>query len=334
MMTGIRVRDLTVEFPSGGYLLRPLDGFAMDAGTGELVALLGPSGSGKTTLLSCLAGILRPTRGRIEVDGIEVATLEGKALDEYRRRKVGVVFQAFNLIAGLNARDNVAVPLRLAGYSQRQARARAEALLDEVGLSDRLRHLPRQLSGGQQQRVAIARALALEPGVILADEPTAHLDHVQVEGVLRLLRTIASPGRVVVIATHDDRMTPLADRCVNMVPDANGDEVDGSDVTLAPGETLFEQGSRGHLVYIVASGEIVLSRVRADRSEEVVRTVGPGGYFGELGPMLGLPRSATARAASPARLQALTVRSFRGRQPSLAREGAPAATDDGGDGMS
>jgi len=333
-MIGIRVRDLTVEFPSGGYLLRPLDRFAMEAGSGELVALLGPSGSGKTTLLSCLAGILRPTGGHVDVDGVEVATLEGKALDEYRRSKVGVVFQAFNLIAGLNARDNVAVPLRLAGYSQRQARTRAEALLDDVGLSDRLRHLPRQLSGGQQQRVAIARALALEPSVILADEPTAHLDHVQVEGVLRLLRSIASPGRVVVIATHDERMTPLADRCVNMVADTNGDDIGVSEVTLTAGEVLFEQGSRGHLVYIVASGEIVLSRVRADRSEEVLRTVGPGGYFGELGPMLGLPRSATARAASPARLQALTVRSFRGRQPSLAREGAPVATDNGADGMS
>ena len=151
---------------------------------------------------------------------------------------------------------------------------------------------------------------------------------------MRLLRSIASPGRVVVIATHDERMTPLADRCVNMVADTNGDDIGVSEVTLTAGEVLFEQGSRGHLVYIVASGEIVLSRVRADRSEEVLRTVGPGGYFGELGPMLGLPRSATARAASPARLQALTVRSFRGRQPSLAREGAPVATDDGADGMS
>jgi putative ABC transport system ATP-binding protein len=331
-MSEIHVRELTVEFPSGGYLLRPLDRFSMDAQSGQLVALLGPSGSGKTTLLSCLAGILRPTGGHVEVDGVEVASLEGKDLDEYRRRKVGVVFQAFNLIAGLNARDNVAVPLRLAGYKQRSARARAEALLDEVGLSDRLGHLPRQLSGGQQQRVAIARALALEPGVLLADEPTAHLDHVQVEGVLRLLRTIASPGRVVVIATHDDRMTPLADRCVSMVEDADGDEGDGAELTLAAGETLFEQGSRGHLVYVVVSGEVALSRVLADRSEEVFRTVGPGGYFGELGPMLGLPRSATARARTLARLNSFTVRSFRARQPSQMAQRAPAEADDGAEG--
>jgi putative ABC transport system ATP-binding protein len=315
-MADICVHDVTVEFPSGGYLLRPLDQFSMEAETGQLVALLGPSGSGKTTLLSCLAGILRPTSGHIQVDGIDVESLEGKALDEYRRRKVGVVFQAFNLIGGLNARDNVAVPLRLAGHKQRQARARAEALLDEVGLSDRVGHLPRQLSGGQQQRVAIARALALEPGVILADEPTAHLDHVQVEGVLRLLRAIASPGRVVVIATHDDRMTPLADRCVSMVSDSDHDDGDVSEVSLGASETLFEQGSRGHLVYVVADGEIVLTRVRADRSEEHVRTVGPGGYFGELGPMLGLPRNATARASAPTHLHAYTVRSFRARQPS------------------
>jgi putative ABC transport system ATP-binding protein len=333
MMSAIRVRDLTVEFASGGYLLRPLDRFSMDAASGELVALLGPSGSGKTTLLSTLAGILRPTRGRVEVDGVDVASLEGKKLDEYRRCKVGVVFQAFNLIAGLNARDNVAVPLRLAGHKQKAARARAEALLAEVGMSDRQGHLPGQLSGGQQQRVAIARALALEPHVILADEPTAHLDHVQVEGVLRLLRSIASPGRVVVIATHDDRMTPLADRCVNMAPEPEGDENDGAEVTLQAGDTLFEQGSRGHLVYVVASGEVVLSRVRADRSEEVVRAVGPGGYFGELGPMLGLPRSATARAVTPARLLSFTVRSFRARQPAHAPDQGPSRTDVDRDGM-
>jgi putative ABC transport system ATP-binding protein len=111
-------------------------------------------------------------------------------------------------------------------------------------------------------------------------------------------------------------MTPLADRCVSMVSDADHDEADVSDVTLAAGETLFEQGSRGHLVYVVTAGEIVLTRVRADRSEEHVRTVGPGGYFGELGPMLGLPRNATARAGAPTHLHAYTVRSFRSRQPS------------------
>jgi putative ABC transport system ATP-binding protein len=137
-MDGVRVREVTVEFPSGGYLLRPLDQFSMEAGSGDLVALLGPSGSGKTTLLSCLAGILRPTRGHIEVGGVDVGSLEGKALDDFRRRTVGVVFQAFNLIAGLTARDNVAVPLRLAGYRQKSARSRAEALLDEVGLTDRV----------------------------------------------------------------------------------------------------------------------------------------------------------------------------------------------------
>jgi putative ABC transport system ATP-binding protein len=312
-MGDVRVRDLTVEFPSGGYLLRPLDGFSMDALDGELVALLGPSGSGKTTLLSCLAGILRPQRGDIEVDGTVVASLEGKELDEYRRRKVGVVFQAFNLLASLTARDNVAVPLHLAGHSQRSARSRAEQLLAQVGLSDRLGHFPRQLSGGQQQRVAIARALALDAGVILADEPTAHLDHVQVEGVLSLLRNIASPGRVVIIATHDDRMTPLADRCVNMIQDQDAEESHDHDITLEAGETLFEQGSRGHHVYVVESGEVDLVRVLADRRDEWVRTAVAGDYFGELGPILGLPRSATARARTPARLRALTVRSFRSR---------------------
>jgi putative ABC transport system ATP-binding protein len=150
--------------------------------------------------------------------------------------------------------------------------------------------------------------------------------------VLRLLRDLASPGRVVVIATHDDRMTPLADRCVNMVSDRDEGDEECTEVTLAAGEMLFEQGSRGHLVYVVTSGEIVLSRVLADRSEKLVRKVGPGGYFGELGPMLGLPRSATARASSPTRLQPFTVRAFRARPPGEPAERGRMAGDVSGDG--
>ena len=131
---------------------------------------------------------------------------------------MGIVFQAFNLIPSLTARENVAAPLRLAGTRRREANARAEELLARVGLSDRMDHRPGQLSGGQQQRAAIARALVHDPPLVVADEPTAHLDYMQVEDVLILIRDLAAPGRLVVVATHDDRFTPLADRVVELVP--------------------------------------------------------------------------------------------------------------------
>ncbi len=128
------------------------------------------------------------------------------------------MFQAFNLIPSLTARENVQIALQSAKVPRRDARARAEAVLGEVGLEDRMHHRPGDLSGGQQQRVAIARALALDPPLLLADEPTAHLDYIQVDGVLRLLRDLASPGRIVIVATHDDRLLPLADRVVELTP--------------------------------------------------------------------------------------------------------------------
>ena len=212
----LRCRDLVVEYSVGGYVVRPIDGLDIDARPGELSLLLGASGCGKTTLLSVLAAILRPHRGSVRLDATEVTRLSGRALNDYRRHRVGIVFQAFNLIPSLTAAENVQVPLRAAGTGRRAARRRAAELLGEVGLGERQSHRPGELSGGEQQRVAIARALALDPPLLLADEPTAHLDHVQVDGVLRLLREIADAGRMVVVATHDDRLVPLADRVVEL----------------------------------------------------------------------------------------------------------------------
>jgi len=162
-MAELEVRDLTVEFVSGGYMVRPLDKLSFDADDGELVVVLGPSGCGKTTLLSCLAGLLTPTSGSVSFRGTDIAGLSGPALGEHRRSTVGVVFQAFNLIPSLSARGNVMAPMRLARVPRREASARADVLLAQVGLSDRADHRPGQMSGGQQQRVAIARALVHEP---------------------------------------------------------------------------------------------------------------------------------------------------------------------------
>jgi putative ABC transport system ATP-binding protein len=310
-MTGLRITDLTIEYTQGGYIVRPIDRLEVTAQDGELVILLGPSGSGKTTLLSCLSALLSPAAGKIQVGDIEVTALRGRALADYRRHQVGIVFQAFNLIPSLTARENVAAPLRLAGARRREANARAEELLARVGLSDRMDHRPGQLSGGQQQRAAIARALVHEPPLVVADEPTAHLDYMQVEDVLILIRDLAAPGRLVVVATHDDRFTPLADRVVELVPRKDEPEPEVRRVLLEAGEIVFEQGEVSDLVYVVEEGLVEIFRRRADGGEEVMVEHGPGAYFGEIGPLLRLPRTASARATVPSRLTGLGPREFR-----------------------
>jgi putative ABC transport system ATP-binding protein len=167
------------------------------------------------------------------------------------------------------------------------------------------------MSGGQQQRVAIARALVHDPPLILADEPTAHLDYVQVEEVLGLLRELAAPGRLVAVATHDDRFTPLADRVIELAAKGEAKEPAAHAVKLASGEVLFNQGEPASLIYVVEEGEIALFRPLADGGEEELSRRGPRAWFGEMGPMLGLPRSASARAVVPTRLIGLGLQEFR-----------------------
>ena len=314
-MATLTTEEVTMEFTSGGYKVRPLHDFSFRAEDGQLVVLLGPSGCGKTTLLSCLAGLLTPTAGTIDFDGTKVTGLTGSELSHYRRHTVGVVFQAFNLIPSLNARSNVMVPLRLAGTRRKAAQARADVLLDQVGLGERGHHRPDQMSGGQQQRVAIARALVQDPPLVLADEPTAHLDYIQVEGILRLLRDIAAPGRMVVVATHDDRITQLADNVVELAPHLPDTERAPQQVTVAAGHVLFHQGDASDLVYMVDSGQVEIYRERADGTEEHLTMVGPGNYFGELGPLLNMPRSASVRARVDTELTSYSARLFRGIHP-------------------
>ena len=319
-MPDIRVRDLTMEYSSGGYVVRPFEHFDLDLATGNLALLLGASGCGKTTLLSMLASILTPTSGSIHVGDTEVTALKGADLAAYRRHTVGVVFQAFNLVPSLTARENIYVSMRNAGVARQPARARAEELLAQVGLEDRMHHRPGKLSGGQQQRVAIARALALDPPLIVADEPTASLDYVQVDGVIRLLRDLAAPGRVVVIATHDERLLPLADRVVELTPRAAHESRPPERVELAAGKVLFRQGDDGDLVYEVDEGRVEIVRELAGGGEELLTVVEPGNYFGELAPMFGLRRAATARSTKerPAVVTGYSLRDFRSRHSDLA----------------
>src|ERR1700742_2889193 len=313
-MNGLRIDDLVVEYSSGSSAIRPIDGLDLELKAGSLNILLGPSGCGKTTLLSCLGGLLTPTSGRITVGDVDVTALNHGKMSQYRRHQVGIVFQAFNLVSSLTALENVMVPLRAAGMSRADSRKRAEELLARVNLAERMKHRPGDLSGGQQQRVAIARAIALEPPLILADEPTAHLDFIQVEEVLRLIRSLAAGERVVVVATHDSRILPLADHVVEMAPvRASSTNRPPETVQLKAGEVLFEQCTMGDLIYVVSEGEFDIVRELADGGEELVKVAGPGDYFGEIGVLFHMPRSATVRARTDATAVGYTAQAFRER---------------------
>jgi putative ABC transport system ATP-binding protein len=312
-MGDLSIQDLVVEYSSGGYALRPINGLNLDVEAGSLVILLGPSGCGKTTLLSCLGGILRPKSGAIKFGGVDVTALDGRELAQYRRDTVGIVFQAFNLVPSLTALENVMVPLRASGMSRTASRRRAEELLKRVNLTDRMKHRPGDLSGGQQQRVAVARAIALEPPLILADEPTAHLDFIQVEEVLRLIRSLAEGERVVVVATHDSRILPMADHVVEMAPVQASTNRPPEEYRFKAGDVVFEQCTMGDLIYVVSSGEFEIVRELADGGEELVKVAGPDDYFGEIGVLFHMPRSATVRARTDGVAVGYTAQAFRER---------------------
>ncbi|MGI5205457.1 ABC transporter ATP-binding protein [Spirillospora sp. CA-108201] len=212
----LRVRGLCKEHGAGQGLVRAVDEVDLDVPAGQSLAVTGPSGCGKSTLLQMLGGLERPTRGEAWLAGQRTDTLGERALARLRRRSVGFVFQAFHLVEELSAAENVELPALLAGRSPRAARRRAAALLEQMGLGERARHLPWQLSGGQRQRVAIARALANEPLVLLADEPTGNLDTTATLDVLRLFEGLRSAGQTLVIVTHDERVAATADRLISM----------------------------------------------------------------------------------------------------------------------
>jgi putative ABC transport system ATP-binding protein len=211
----LELRGITRRLPSGGRLLTIVDHVDLRIEPGEFVAVLGPSGSGKSTLLALMAGLDRPTEGRVLLDGREIQDLTEDELALVRRRHVGFVFQSFHLLSNLTARENVSLPLELRGRPR--ARERADALLAAVGLADRGHHYPSQLSGGEQQRVALARAFAPEPSLLLADEPTGNLDSATGSRVLDLMAGLrADSGTTLVLVTHDPAVAARADRLVHL----------------------------------------------------------------------------------------------------------------------
>jgi putative ABC transport system ATP-binding protein len=213
----IRAIDLARTFEVGETTVQALRGINLQVTRGQFVALVGPSGSGKSTFLNLVGGLDRPTSGELWVNGEELSASREKALTEHRRRRVGFVFQSFNLLPRLSALENVALPLMFVGASERERLDRARELLRQVGLTDRVDHRPTQLSGGEQQRVAIARALVSRPAIILADEPTGNLDTTTGAEIMALLRNLNhEQGVTLLLVTHDLDAAGFADRVVHL----------------------------------------------------------------------------------------------------------------------
>jgi len=211
----VATQALTKVYGHGATAVHALNGVNLTIQPGEFVAVMGPSGCGKSTLLHLIGGLDRPTSGHVLVDGQDLTQLSDDQVTAIRRRKIGFVFQFFNLIPVLNALENAALPMILDGIRPAEAHKRAQEWLERVGLGHRLEHRPSELSGGEQQRVAIARALASDPALILADEPTGNLDSRASEEIASLLRQIASTWeRTILMVTHDARIAAYADRIV------------------------------------------------------------------------------------------------------------------------
>jgi putative ABC transport system ATP-binding protein len=196
--------------------VRALDGVSLRIARGELLAIMGSSGSGKSTLMHILGCLDAPTAGRYLLDGVDVRDIPEDDLADLRNRKIGFVFQSFNLVARTSALANVELPLAYAGLGRRERRARAVAALEAVGMGDRLHHLPSELSGGQQQRTAVARAIVTDPAIVLADEPTGNLDSHSTEEILAIFARLNAEGRTVVLITHESDVAARARRIVRL----------------------------------------------------------------------------------------------------------------------
>ena len=216
-MAQIEVQNVRKVYRRDQFEVPVLDGLTLSVDEGDFIALMGPSGSGKTTLLNLIAGIDQPTRGRIVIDGTDIAKISQTELARWRSRTVGFIFQLYNLLPVLTAFENVELPLLLTPLKKAERRRHVETALNIVGLADRMDHYPRQLSGGQEQRVAIARAVVSDPAILVADEPTGDLDAASGEEILTLLNRLNEEfGKTIVMVTHDPKAAGRAHRMVHL----------------------------------------------------------------------------------------------------------------------
>jgi len=215
--TLIEIRSLNKVYRRGDQQIPVLVDIDLNIERGDYVSLMGPSGSGKSTLLNLIAGIDKPSGGTIHIDGVDIANITDNELAAWRAQNVGFIFQFYNLMPVLTAFENVELPLLLTSLTKRERRANAEALLQMVGLGDRMDHYPNELSGGQQQRVAIARALVMDPMLIVADEPTGDLDRFSADEILKLLQRLNTElGKTIVMVTHDPKCAAQAQRRIHL----------------------------------------------------------------------------------------------------------------------
>jgi putative ABC transport system ATP-binding protein len=233
----VRTKNLAKEYTMGGQTLRALDGVQLDIRRGEYISLMGPSGSGKSTLFNMIGGLDKPTEGSVFIDEVDMAQLDANELAYLRCRRIGYIFQSFNLIPVMTALENVTLPMIFAGIPSDDAAEKGIGLLRTVGLGERLHHKPSELSGGQQQRVAIARSFANDPVIILADEPTGNLDLKTGKEIIELLRVMNKDRGVTIIsATHDLKMIDVSDRIV-WIRDGKIDRIEErADIDLKVGE--------------------------------------------------------------------------------------------------
>lgn len=212
----IKIRNIIRDFPLGQEIVHVLKGIDLDIEKGDYVALMGPSGSGKSTLMNLLGCLDTPTSGSYELNGTDVSNLTDDQLAEIRNKEIGFVFQTFNLLPRTTALENVALPMVYAGASKAERTKRAEEVLNDVGLGDRMDHRPNQLSGGQRQRVAVGRALVNRPSIILADEPTGNLDSKTSVEIMKLFQDIHDAGNTVIIVTHEEEIAEHAHRVIRL----------------------------------------------------------------------------------------------------------------------
>ncbi len=263
----IKVRELYKIYQIGENRVYALNGVSFDIYPGEFIAIVGTSGSGKSTCLNMLAGLEKPSRGKIEIGGKRIDGMNEAQLVRFRRLNVGFIFQSYNLLNTMNAQENVAMPLMFRGVSREERQRRAMEALRQMGIADQAEHMPNQMSGGQQQRVGIARALVIKPKIIFADEPTGNLDSHTTEEVLQLLRRIvAEEGRTLIMVTHDPQIAAWADRQIRVV---DGQVVE----TVIRRESAVEQRIR------TENGSAPFCRVvkPAESSEATIKNEDPAG---------------------------------------------------------
>ena len=239
----VKVRDLTKIYSMGEATVTALSGVTLDIPRGSFTVVMGPSGSGKSTLLYLLGGLDWPTSGTIQIGGEEVEKMDENNLAEFRRNRIGFIFQSFNLVSSMAAIENVGFPLRFSGVPKTDRRKRSQAAMEEVGLSDRLTHKPTELSGGQQQRVAIARALINDPPLILADEPTGNLDSHSGFSIMKLLAELNRAGKTIIVVTHDARMRQFASHTLYLLDGSVVTEEDYHKATEEISQKTEEQGT-------------------------------------------------------------------------------------------